>query len=49
MDQILKYSTRELFQQWTKIIHNSHFKRKVSLEEMEAHKEDRIEEDRSLT
>ena len=32
-----------------KIIQNTRFKKKVSLEEMKAQKEDRFEEDRSLT
>ena len=32
-----------------RIIHNTQFKRKVSLEEQEAQKEDRFVEDRSLT
>ena len=32
-----------------KIIHNSHFKRKVSLEEMKAHKEDRFLRGKQIT
>ena len=32
-----------------RIIHNSHFKRKVSLEEMKAHNEDRFLQERRIT
>ena len=39
---ILKYLMRGLLQPWNKIIHNSHFKRKISLEEQKAQKEDRF-------
>ena len=38
----LKYSMRGLLQPLNKIIHNSHFKRKISLEEQKAQKEDRF-------
>ena len=33
---------RGLLQPWTRSIHNSHFKRKISLEEQKAQKEDRF-------
>ena len=49
--QILSCSTRELLSALNRIIQNSHFKTKVSLEEQKAQKEDRFsfEEDRSHT
>ena len=40
--RILKYLMRGLLPALNKIIHNSHFKRKISLEEQKAQKEDRF-------
>ena len=40
--QILKYLMRGLLSALNKIIHNSHFKRRISLEEQDAQKEDRF-------
>ena len=40
--QILKYSMRKIASALNRIIHNSHFKRRVSLEEQKAQKEDRF-------
>ena len=40
--QILKYSTRRLLQHWTESSIIPHFKKKVSLEERKAQKEDRL-------
>ena len=41
-DQILMYSTRKIASALIRIIHNIHFKKKISLEEMKAQKEDRF-------
>ena len=40
--RILKYLMRRIASALSKIIHNSHFKRRISLEEQKAQKEDRF-------
>ena len=48
MPDFLSCSTRKLLQHWTKSFHNTRFKKKVSLEEMKAQKEDRFLQGRQI-
>ena len=46
--EILKYLMRGLLRHWTKSLHNSQFKRRISLEEEKAQKEDRFLRSRQI-